>query len=251
MRVISIVAEKGGTGKTTNAVNIAAALAEMGKVILLIDMDAQANASANLGVTAKKGLSTAEMLMKECSMAEITTMARENLYLAPASRKLYKVQDLLPGERGGDRRLAKELKNVQGVDFVIIDNAPGSSKLTDNSYMCSTEIYIPVETMFFSAKGLNDIKATIADIKEDNPELKKTRIIITKVNHKRNQDRAYCDVIREQFGSDVFKTEIPETVRLSEAQGKSQSILEYKRWSSAGLAYKSLAEEIVAMEGAD
>lgn len=252
MRVITIAAEKGGPGKTTTAVNIAAGLAEMGKTVLLIDLDPQGNAGMAFGLQpgAYTGRSTAELLMKESSLEDVTIQIRDNLFFVPASRRLYELQKILVGGRAVDRRLLHALKTLTSVDFVIIDNAPGNTILHDNAYMCSTEVIVPVETKLFSAKGLKDIKTTIGEIREDNPDIDIIGIIITKVNGQRVQDRSYRDVIREQFGSVVFDVEIPDTVRLSEAQGAGQTIYEYDRWSKASLAYKRLCEELLNRGGA-
>jgi len=137
MRIITIVSEKGGPGKTSSAVNIAAGLAELGKVVVLIDLDPQGNAGMSLGVEPDEEMTTAEVLMKERTLQEIMLPVRENLYFAPASRRLYETQKILVGNRAADRRLKKALNDLTGVDFVIIDNAPGNTILHDNSYMCS------------------------------------------------------------------------------------------------------------------
>jgi chromosome partitioning protein len=247
MRIITIAAEKGGPGKTTTATNVAAGLAETGKTVLLVDLDPQGNAGMAFGLQPGGfvGKSTAELLMKETKLEEITVQVRDNLFLVPASRRLYEVQKILVGGRAVDRRLLHAMKTLVNVDFVIIDNPPGNTIIHDNAYMCSNEVIVPVETKLFSAKGLKDIKTTIGEIREDNPNIDITGIVITKVNENRVQDRSYREVIREQFGNVVFNAEIPETVRLSEAQGAGKTIYEYDRWGAAGLAYKRLCDEIV------
>ncbi len=247
MRVITICAEKGGVGKSTTSTNLAAGLAEMGKTVILIDLDAQGNAGIALGLMAggHTGRSTAELLMKEESLQDLLIEVRDNLFIVPGSRRLYGIQKALVEGRAVDRRLQHALKDLVNVDFVIIDSPPANNILHDNAYMCSTEIIVPVETQIFSAKGLKDIKTTIREIREDNPEIDITGILITKYDSQRNQDRAYAEVIREEFGSVVFPTEIPDTVRLSEAQAAGKSIFEYQRWGKAATAYRKMCVEVL------
>ncbi len=247
MRVITISAEKGGVGKTTTAVNLAAGLAEQGKTVIIVDLDAQGNAGIALGLKpgGYSGKSSAELLMKEESLQDLLLEVRDNLYIVPGSRRLYGIQKSLVEGRAVDRRLQHALKDLVNVDFVIIDSPPANNILHDNAYMCSTEVIVPVETKIFSAKGLKDIKTTIREIREDNPEIDITGILITKFDAQRIQDRAYADVIREEFGQIVFSAEIPETVRVSEAQAAGKSIFEYNRWGKAASAYRKICTEVL------
>jgi len=111
------------------------------------------------------------------------------------------------------------------------------------THICA--VIIPVETKLFSTKGLIDVRSTIDEVKEDNPALNITGIIITKLDERRNQDLIYCKAIREQFKDLVFTAEVPETVRISEAQASAQTIYEYERWGKAARAYTRICEEII------
>lgn len=253
MRVITWAAEKGGVGKTTSAINTATGLAEEGYRTMLIDLDAQSNVALGLGYdpASFKGKSTAELLEKTVKFEDVVLRHQKNLYILPGHRELYKTAKRLLAEGDGRLRLKKLLTKVRNIDYVIIDTAPGYGIINDNAYHASHDVIVPVEMASFSVYGLRDLIETLNEIREEGPDVDISGILLTKVNEQRREDRGYIKGIRGKLGPLVFKTMIPQTVRIGESQTSGKSIYGYERWGKASIAYKKFIKEVVERSGED
>ena len=248
-RVISIVNQKGGTGKTTTSVNLATALAEQGKFVLLIDLDPQANAGSGLGIAADHRGSLYNVLVENKKISEATYETQENqsLFVLPSHQDLSGAQIEMIDMEEREYVLRKSLLEIRNdYDFIIIDCPPSLGLLTVNSLTASDEVMIPVQCEYYALEGLSQLLNTINLIKENlHPELKVLGAVLT-MHHKRV--KLSEEVVREvlnTFPHKVFDTIIPRNVRLAEAPSFGKSALTMASWSKGAKAYRSLAKEVV------
>lgn len=249
MRVIVWASEKGGTGKTSSAINSAVALAKSGSRVLLVDLDPQANASLVMLEGQGAAPPTAgAVLLGGATVAESVRVTRTpRLELLPADVSLADANLELANKIGRENRLRAALVEVRSrYDVVVIDTPPTRSILTINALVAAGEVLIPVEPGLFSLSGLGQLQSAIDDVRRylDNPALKIAGILITRTRH----DSVSRDVetqLRETFGELVFKTTIPTSVKVEEAHGRFLSVIDYSPRSPGAKAYLSLAEEII------
>lgn len=246
-KVISFVNQKGGTGKTTACVNIAAGLAQEKSKVLLIDLDLQANATLSLGFSPAKLSSTiCEVLLNRSTLPETyQSTERESLILVPASPKLANVDISLEGHQ---KRLQEILKPYNtNFDYILIDCPPTLSLLTINGMAASDGLIIPVLCDYLSLEGLSLLLNNLEKIKQRfNPSLKIIGILLNMVDHRRNLTGDVSKEIKAWFKDSLFKTTIPVCVALAEAPSHSKDIFAYSSWSTGAKAYKSLLREIKA-----
>lgn len=248
-RVISIVNQKGGTGKTTTSVNLATALAEQGKFVLLIDLDPQANAGSGLGVSADDRGSLYDVLVDEKKISEATYPTNENksLYVLPSHQDLSGAQIEMIEMFEREYVLRKALLEIRNdYDFIIIDCPPSLGLLTVNSLTASDEVIIPVQCEYYALEGLSQLLNTIELIKENlHPELKVLGAVLT-MHHKRVKlSEEVVKEVQNNFPHKVFETIIPRNVRLAEAPSFGKSALTMASWSKGAKAYRKLAKEVV------
>lgn len=248
-RVISIVNQKGGTGKTTTSVNLATALAEQGKFVLLIDLDPQANAGSGLGITADERGSLYDVLVNNKRISEATYQTEENqsLFVLPSHQDLSGAQIEMIDMEEREYVLRKALLEIRNdYDFIIIDCPPSLGLLTVNSLTASDEVMIPVQCEYYALEGLSQLLNTINLIKENlHPDLHVLGAVLT-MHHKRV--KLSEEVVREvqnNFPHKVFDTIIPRNVRLAEAPSFGKSALTMASWSKGAKAYRRLAKEVV------
>ncbi len=248
-RIISIVNQKGGVGKTTTSINVGAFLAHMGKTVLLVDLDPQANATSGLGVDYRAVQSGVyHCLMKEAHMRDIVKNTGIKGYrVAPSTPDLAGANvELVTAERR-EYRLADALQEVRnGYDYILIDCPPSLGILTINGLIASDEVLIPVQAEYYALEGLGQLVNTINLIKEHiKPELKVLGTALTMFD---NRNRLSTEVMHELykfFPDKIFRSVIPRTVRLAEAPSFGKTILEYDPGSKASTAYHRLAKEIM------
>jgi chromosome partitioning protein len=249
MRVLAWCSEKGGTGKTSSAINTAVGLAKSGLRVLLVDADPQANLSlVALGGEPAHGPTLAAVLLGDVGALEVVKPTRTpRLDILPAGHDLADANLTLAGLIGRESRLRAALDGAGGsYDVAVIDTPPTRSLLTVNALVAASEVLIPVEPSLFSLSGLGQLQGVIDDVRRflANPGLRIAGILLTRVR----RDSVSRDVekhVRETFGPVVFKSTIPVNVAIEEAHGRFQSVLDYAPGSSGAKAYSSLVAEII------
>lgn len=247
-RVIAIINQKGGSGKTTTAVNLGAYLARLSKTVLLIDLDPQANSTIHLGLKPHEvEMSIYDIMMDEKSFSDIVLNTEvENLSIAPANINLSGVEIELAGIVGREMVLkdaVEEIKN--GYDYILIDCPPSLGLLTVNALTIAKELIIPVQTEFFALEGMGKLFQTVEVVKKRlNRDLKITGIIPTMFDTRTNMSREVIEKIREYFGDRVYKTMIRKNVRLAEASSHGKPIVLYDSHSTGAQDYEALSKEV-------
>jgi chromosome partitioning protein len=253
-RVLAISNQKGGVGKTTTAVNVAAALAKAGDRVLLVDLDPQGNATSGLGY--HRGTVTAgvyDVLLGQRTIDEtIRTTALPTLSLLPTTRDLVGADVELVDADDRERRLKKVFAGVRDrFEWILIDCPPSLSLLTLNALVAADAVLIPLQAEYYAMEGLGELLRTVAAVKKGlNPDLERAGIAITMFDARNNLAREVEAQARALFGSEVFRTVIPRTVRLGEAPSHGRSIVEYDPRSSGAKAYLALAAELRARRAA-
>jgi chromosome partitioning protein len=250
-RIISIANQKGGVGKTTTAVNLAAALVESQRRVLLVDMDPQGNATMASGVDKRDiGASSTEVLFGEASAEQAILRAAEGYDLLPTNIDLTAAELRLMDAPNRERRLKDALAPVRDrYDYVLIDCPPSLSLLTLNALAASDGVLVPMQCEYFALEGLSALVDTIEALKlKLNPALEIEGVLRTMFDVRNNLANAVSGELTRHFGDRVFRTIVPRNVRLAEAPSHGQSIIGYDRASRGGIAYLGLAGEIVRRE---
>ncbi|MBO0475554.1 ParA family protein [Vagococcus sp. DIV0080] len=251
-RVISVANQKGGVGKTTTTVNLGACLADAGKRVLLIDMDAQGNATSGIGI--KKSdveQDIYDVLVNEVPIKEVIQQtARERLEIAPATIQLSGAEIELTSMMARESRLKLALKEViDEYDYVLIDCPPSLGHLTINSFSASDSILIPVQCEYYALEGLSQLLNTIRLVqKHFNADLRIEGVLLTMYDARTNLGSEVVEEVRKYFRERVYDTIIPRNVRLSEAPSHGQSIIDYDPKSKGAENYHALAKEVMNRE---
>jgi chromosome partitioning protein len=249
MRVITVANQKGGCAKTTTVVNLAASLAELGKKVLVIDLDPQGNASDWLGSQNIEDAAFRLLTEKSAVDALIEDSNIEHVQVIRASRELAQVEKALAGELSIETKLKRRLtalfKNSQW-DFVLIDTPPTLGILTVNALTAASELLVPVTAHVMSLSGVAQLLATFEEVQEMlNPDLKIAGFVASRVDMRTRHARDVMESLKESFGDQVFTTLIRENVLLAEAPSFQEPILSYKTKSTAAEDYRNLAKELI------
>jgi chromosome partitioning protein len=248
MKTIAVLNQKGGVGKTTSTINIAAAIASKGKTVLIIDLDPQANATSGLGIDKQQLKYTTYEVLSSDEPAEsaIQSSRIDGLFVLPASPTLAAAEPELATELQRELVLKKAISNLV-YDYVFIDCPPSLGLLSINALTAADEVLIPVQTEFYALEGLGLLMQTIQRVQAGlNPNLKLMGIIMTMVDPRNSLSGQVIEEVKKHFGDYVFNTQIPRNVRLAEAPSFGKTIYEHDKWSKGSRAYKNLAKEIMS-----
>ena len=251
-KIISLVNQKGGVGKTTSSINIATYLAAAGKFVLLVDLDPQGNASSGLGVdvrSVEKSLYHS-MVMGEHPSKIILKTETLGHDLIPSSQDLAGAGVDLIHMENREFRLYNVLREIRAnYDYIIIDSPPSLGLLTINGLVASDEIIIPVQTEYFALEGLSQLLNTIKLVRENlQPKLKIMGALLTMYDRRNRLARQVVKEVQDHFPGYVFDSVIPRSIRLAEAPGFGKSILGFDAFSKGARSYKNIAKEIIQME---
>jgi len=251
-RILAVVNQKGGVGKTTTAINLAAAFVEQGARVLIVDLDPQGNASTGLGVSpAQRKLSTFDLLIEDVPIGEVVQQTEyPGLLLCPSSTDLSSADiELVSREKRSfllhDALRQPEISKYE-FDFILIDCPPSLSLLTINALVASHAVLVPLQAEFFALEGLSQLMLTIREVRQAaNPTLRIEGVVLTMHDLRNRLAQQVERDAREALGELVFKTVIPRNVRVSEAPSFAQPVLTYDGSSKGAVAYRSLAGEIL------
>jgi chromosome partitioning protein len=253
-RVITVANQKGGVGKTTSTVNIAAAIAQRGHRVLVVDMDPQGNASTALGAEHREGTpSVYEVLSGELPLAEVLQECPDipGLWTAPATIDLAGAEIELVAHVAREYRLSRAVEALLAehpFDFVFLDCPPSLGLLTLNGLVAAKEVLLPIQCEYYALEGLSQLLRTIEMVRTHlNPTLVVGAILLTMYDGRTRLASQVADEVRTHFGAQVLTTVIPRNVRVSEAPSHGQSVLSYDPVSPGALAYREAADEVIAL----
>lgn len=249
-RIIAVLNQKGGVGKTTTAINVAAYVAKQGKKVLLIDLDPQGNATSGLGVDKLALKHTTYSYMLHSDSFDIVRHDTDvpNLQLVPANSDLSGAEVELTNIEDRELVLKKVLTDVaSSYDVVLIDCPPSLGLLSVNALAAATEVLIPVQTEYYAMEGLSQLIQTIQRVQQGlNPKLKILGVVMTMYDSRTGLSEQVRTEITRVFGDLVFKTTVPRNVRLAEAPSHGLPVMNYDKWSKGSRAYKNLTKEVLS-----
>lgn len=252
-RIIAIANQKGGVGKTTTTINLAAALGRKGFSSLIVDVDPQGNASTGLGVEMQDRVRTTyDLLVDGADLDQVVVKTSiEGIRIAPATTDLSSADiDLAANERRSFLLrdiLRGTAEAIRTVDYVLIDCPPSLNLLTVNAMVAADSILIPLQSEFFALEGLSQLMLTIREIRQNaNPQLRIEGVLLTMHDQRNRLAQQVESDARETLGDLVFQTVVPRNVRVSEAPSHAISVLDYDPLSKGSRAYIALADEIIA-----
>lgn len=249
MRIIGIVNQKGGSAKTTVAVNVASGLVERGKTCLLIDLDPQANASTWLGIRdTNRGL--LDVFVNNGNLADVIHNTDFGVDVVPSSTWMIQAEKLLLGEVAAETLLRRKLECLDGRwDYVLIDCPPNLGILVINALVAAKEILVPVLTQVLSLIGLAQLQETLNVVRERiNPTIRISGIVACRFDARTRHSQEILDSLRERFGELVYKTVIRENIRAAEAPSFSQPVTVYDSQSRGAIDFRQLVKEIIKQE---
>ena len=248
-RILCFANQKGGVGKTTSAVNVAACLARAGKKVLLVDADPQGNATSGIGVSKRELESTVyDVLIGEKTVEEtVVETSAKNLFLLPSGIDLVGAELELADEPRREYRLKDALERVrEEYDYIIIDCPPALGLVTINTLVAADGVIIPMQCEYYSLEGLSQLMMSVKQIKKRyNPALALTGILITMYNGRLNLSTQVMDELKKYYAGKIFKTAVVRNVKLSEAPSHGKPITAYDRTCRGAEAYTALAAEFL------
>lgn len=251
-RILAIANQKGGVGKTTTAINLAAALAEVGHTILLVDLDPQGNASTGLGVLPEDRDKTSyDLLIEDADLVDVIRPTNvDRLWLCPSTTDLSSADIALVANEKRSFLLHDALRqpaiDAFALDYVLIDCPPSLNLLTVNALVAATSVLVPLQAEFFALEGLSQLMLTIREVRQGaNPDLRIEGVVLTMVDTRNNLSQQVEADARANLGDLVFQAMVPRNVRLSEAPSYAMPVLAYDSPSKGSMAYRALAQELL------
>ncbi len=249
-RIIAVANQKGGVGKTTTAINLAAGLVEAGCRVLVVDLDPQGNASTGLGVE-DRDWTTYDLILDDAPLEAVVQETEiEGLFVIPATVDLSSADIELISNEKRSYLLHDALRQTPidkfELDFVLIDCPPSLNLLTVNAMVAAHSVLVPLQSEFFALEGLSQLMLTIREVRQTaNPGLRIEGVVLTMYDNRNNLSRQVEKDARDNLGEMVFKTKIPRNVRVSEAPSYALPVLQYDSGSLGAMAYRHLAREVI------
>jgi len=245
-KILALFNQKGGVGKTSCALNIAAGLTLLGREVLLVDFDPQAHLTYSLGIAAHDLEKTVYSVLKGETVLAATILEHNGISVLPANLDLSEIESEPAAFPDGEFTLKNKLADVRDKEYIIIDCPPAAGFLTINALACSREIYIPLQMEFLALKGMSRLISRIEQVKERyNSELKISGIIATRFDSRKRLNNAIMEKIGERFGKILFSTVIRENIAVAEAPSFGQTIFEYAPRSHGAEDFSGLCQEII------
>ncbi|MFT6222423.1 MAG: chromosome partitioning protein [Paracoccaceae bacterium] len=251
-KIIAVVNQKGGVGKTTTTINVAAALAEMGQNVLIVDLDPQGNASTGLGVFAEdRKKTTYDLLLDGVAIDEVVVPTGvEGVFLAPGTTDLSSADIELASQERRIFLLREALRAPEiakyALSHILIDCPPSLNLLTINAMVAADSILVPLQSEFFALEGLSQLMLTLREVRSSaNPDLRIEGVVLTMFDGRNRLSQQVEQDARDALGDLVFDTRVPRNVRVSEAPSFAQPVLDYDSSSKGSIAYRELAREMM------
>lgn len=249
MKKIALINQKGGVGKTTSCINLGAALKQLGKKVLLVDLDPQAHLTYGMGIEAHNISPTVYDLLKGTAKIDQVMIIKEGLKVIPSSLALSGAEVEFSGIAGREFLLKESIEGIKDIDYVLIDCPPSLGLLTLNALTTADEVYIPVQTEFLPLQGVSQLDETVKTVKKRlNRNLEISGIIATRCDKRKTLTNEVIDKIKQYFGDKLFNTFIRDNVSVAEAPSFGQTIFSYKSTSHGAVDYLNLAKEILIRE---
>lgn len=247
MRVVAILNQKGGVGKTTTAINLGAYLAKAGKSVLVVDFDPQGNATSGLGFDKQSAHVTSYDILNDSSLTDkaIRETATENLSIIPTNAGLANAEVELVGKEQREFALKKALGSLD-YDYILIDCPPALGLLTINALVAADQLLIPVQSEYYALEGLSQLLSVMQRVKQGlNTKLELMGVVVTMFDSRTSLSEQVHSELKKHFGEKLFKTVIPRNVKLAEAPSHGVPVAEHDKWSKGARSYKALAREVV------
>ncbi|MGE4530732.1 MAG: ParA family protein [Acidithiobacillus sp.] len=250
MRTVAIANQKGGVGKTTTAVNLAASLAQTGKRVLLIDLDPQANATTGLGQTSNGVSSIYHALLGEMPLhAVLLAVSPSGLFLAPSSPDLAGAEVELYARPEREQHLKRAVAPLLGFDYVLIDCPPALNMLTINALVAADSVLIPMQCEYYALEGLTQLLNTVRRVRAQlNPKLEVHGLLRTMFDNRNRLSSEVGQELERHFPDKLYRTVVPRNIRLAEAPSYGRAALEYDPVCAGSLAYQGVAAEFLRRE---